>query len=59
MSEFCCAQTCDLPFKLEAGLRRHELKHLPPGGFVCTHCGKTFVTSADRTAHRAESHKVD
>lgn len=44
-------------FKYETGLRKHELRHKPPGGFVCSECNERFITDAERTIHKENIHQ--
>ncbi|XP_055713631.1 zinc finger protein 665 [Phlebotomus papatasi] len=57
IERFSC-KVCDLNFKFQLGLERHEKRHEPPGGFLCGVCNEKFTTDADRVQHRNQEHKV-
>lgn len=39
-------------------MSKHQLRHKPPGGFICPECGERFVTDAERLLHKEDIHKV-
>lgn len=51
-------QVCNQYFKYESGLKKHKLRHKPPGGFICSECQARFVTDAERLLHKEVVHKV-
>lgn len=51
-------QVCNQLFKYETGLKKHELRHKPPGGFICSECNTKFITDAERILHKEIVHKV-
>lgn len=49
---------CNQLFKYQSGLKKHELRHIAPGGFACTDCDLRFITDAERLLHKETLHKV-
>lgn len=55
--KFMCTVCCQL-FQFETGLKKHEQRHRPPGGFVCSECSERFLTDAERLLHKETVHKI-
>lgn len=55
--KFMCSICCQL-FQFETGLKKHEQRHRPPGGFVCSVCNEHFLTDAERSLHKETVHKI-
>lgn len=51
-------QVCNQLFKYQSGLKKHELRHDPPGGFLCSECNQRFLTDIERALHKETIHKV-
>ncbi|XP_031617514.1 zinc finger protein 665-like [Contarinia nasturtii] len=54
---FLCS-VCNQLFKYQTGLKKHELRHKPPGGFNCSECSERFITDAERSIHKEIVHKI-
>ncbi|KAH4106786.1 hypothetical protein HBI82_035170 [Parastagonospora nodorum] len=56
---FQCIQ-CDAKFTRKHNLSIHMRKHNAPNqkAFVCSHCGKSFARSGDRTRHESTTHST-
>lgn len=55
--KFMCT-VCSQLFQFETGLKKHELRHRPPGGFVCSVCSERFLTDTERSLHKETVHKI-
>lgn len=55
--KFICT-VCSQLFQFETGLKKHEQRHRPPGGFVCSVCNERFLTEAERLLHKETVHKI-
>lgn len=55
--KFVCT-VCSQLFQFETGLKKHEQRHRPPGGFVCSECSERFITDAERLLHKETVHKI-
>lgn len=59
MEKFIC-EICYKTFKYMHVLIKHELKHIEPGGFLCTEqlCDEIFTNAIELKWHEEISHKV-
>ncbi|KAF8251509.1 hypothetical protein K440DRAFT_463229, partial [Wilcoxina mikolae CBS 423.85] len=48
----CTVATCDMRFKRQEHLRRHERTHTDERPFVCDVCGKRFSRTDNLKSHR-------
>lgn len=55
--KFVCT-VCSQLFQFETGLKKHEQRHRPPGGFVCSECSERFLTDAERLLHKETVHRI-
>lgn len=55
--KFMCT-ICSQLFQFETGLKKHEQRHRPPGGFVCSVCNERYLTDAERLLHKETVHKI-
>ncbi|XP_055548710.1 zinc finger protein 160 [Wyeomyia smithii] len=54
---YACS-VCDQVFLHKSNFLRHNQRHDPPGGFICSICQKPFTSDWDRNNHKRNEHSV-
>ncbi|XP_053695016.1 zinc finger protein 431-like [Sabethes cyaneus] len=54
---YACS-VCDQVFLHKSNFLRHNQRHDPPGGFICSICCKQFTSDWDRSKHKRDEHSV-
>ncbi|XP_050101634.1 zinc finger protein 665-like [Anopheles aquasalis] len=56
-TRFTC-RICNYELVDTIGLERHQQKHEPPGGFLCSVCKAPFTSPQARNEHKSQAHPV-
>ncbi|XP_058820044.1 zinc finger protein 569 [Topomyia yanbarensis] len=54
---YACS-VCDQVFLHKSNYMKHQRRHEPPGGFICSLCQQPFTTDWDRNQHKRNEHSV-